>query len=171
MPCAYCKCESKISCWEAREIIVDLESPMGIWGAGMRLVSSLCVVTAVTLCAMPARAHELQMRGHAPSYATAELGGSDVTPVNRGQPLAIACESIGAPGSDVRVVMSVDTVKGEEPTGFEAVLLTGQTVQGNAVHVRVPDMPDLVNHTVTLKVYVTGPSGTTACNAGHLRIG
>jgi hypothetical protein len=136
----------------------------------MKLVSSAYVVTALMLCAAPVSAHELQMRGHTPSYATAELGGSDVTPVNRGQSLAIACESIAAPGSDVRVVMSLDPVKGEEPTGFEAVLLTGQTVQGSAVHVRVPDLPDLVNHTVTLKVYVTDAKGTTACNAGHLRI-
>ena len=40
----------------------------------------------------------------------------------------------------------------------------------NRVRIRVPDMPDLVNHTVTLKVYVTDSKGTTACNAGHLRI-
>lgn len=136
----------------------------------MRLVSSACVVAAVMLCALPASARELQMRGNTTSYATTELGGSDVTPVNRGQSLAIACESIGKPGSDVRVVMTLDPVKGEEPTGYEAVLLTGQTIQGSAVHVRVPDMPDLVNHTVTLKIYVTGTNGTTACNAGHLRI-
>lgn len=143
---------------------------MGIWGAGMRLVSGACVVTAVMLCALPAGAHELQIRDHTPSYATPELGGSTITPVSRGESLAIACENIGAPGSDVRVVISVDRVKGDEPTGYEAVMLTDQMVQGTAVHVRVPDMPDLVNHTVTLKVYVTGASGTTACNAGHLRI-
>jgi hypothetical protein len=67
-------------------------------------------------------------------------------------------------------VMSFDSVKGEEPTGYEAVLLTGEMVQGNAVRFRIPDMADLVNHTVTLKVYVTSAQGTTACNAGHLRI-
>ena len=39
-----------------------------------------------------------------------------------------------------------------------------------AARCTVPDMPDLVNHTVTLKIYVTSAKGTTACNAGHLRI-
>ena len=136
----------------------------------MRLVAIGCTMTAALLCAAPARANELQFHGRYVSYATTDLGGSDVTPVNRGQSLAIACDNIGAPGADVRVVMSLDSVKGENPTGYEAVLLTGQTVQGNAVRVHVPDVPDLVNHTVTLKVYVTGPKGTTACNAGHLRI-
>ncbi len=136
----------------------------------MRLVSIGCVLTAVLLSAGPAGANELHAQGHLSSYATTDLGGSDVTPVNRGQALAIACESIGAPGADVRVVMSFDSVKGEEPTGYEAVLLTGEMVQGNAVRFRIPDMADLVNHTVTLKVYVTSAQGTTACNAGHLRI-
>jgi len=60
--------------------------------------------------------------------------------------------------------------EGETPTGYQKVLLTDETIGGNAVHVRVPDMPDLVNHTVTLKIYVTSAKGTTACNAGHLRI-
>jgi hypothetical protein len=69
-----------------------------------------------------------------------------------------------------RVVMALDSVKGEEPTGYEAVLLTGQTVEGHAVRVRVPDVPDLLNHTVTLRVYITDAKGTTSCNAGHLRI-
>jgi hypothetical protein len=136
----------------------------------MRRIAIGCAGAALLLCAGPAGANELQFHGHYSSYATGELGGTDVTPVNRGQSLAIACESIGAPGTDVRVVMSIDSVKGEAPTGYEAVLLTGESVQGKAVRVHVPDMPDLVNHTVTLKVYVTGAQGTTACNAGHLRI-
>jgi len=67
-------------------------------------------------------------------------------------------------------VMALDPVQGETPTGYEKVLLTDETIGGNAVHVRVPDMPDLVNHTVTLKIYVTSAKGTTACDAGHLRI-
>ena len=137
----------------------------------MKLVSIGRVMTAVLLFAAPASASQLQMHGHCSSYAIPDLGGSDApTPVNRGQSLAIACEHIGAPDADVRVVMSLDPVKGEEPTGYEAVLLTGEMVQGNAVRVHVPDMPDLVNHTVTLKVYVTNAKGTTACDAGHLRI-
>lgn len=136
----------------------------------MRLLSVGCAFTAVLLTIGPVGACEMRFQGHLSSYATADLGGSDVTPVSRGQPLAIACESIGVPGADVRVVMSLDSVKGEDPPGYDAVLLTGLMIQGNAVRVHVPNMPDLLNHTVTLRVYVTSARGTTACNAGHLRI-
>ena len=135
----------------------------------MKLVSIGCVLTAMVLSAGPSAANEVQSAGHY-AYATGDLAGSDITPVNRGQSLAIACENIGAPDADVRVVMALDSVKGEEPTGYEAVLLTGQTVEGHAVRVRVPDVPDLLNHTVTLRVYITDAKGTTSCNAGHLRI-
>jgi len=135
----------------------------------MKLVSVGGVLTAVLLAVGPSAAHEVQPTGKY-TYATSDLAGADVTPVNRGQSLAIACENIGAPGADVRVVMALDAVQGEEPIGYEAVLLTGQTVEGHAVRVRVPDVPDLLNHTVTLRVYITDAKGTTSCNAGHLRI-
>lgn len=135
----------------------------------MKLVALGCFVTALLLSAVPSAAIETDADGN-PSYATTDLGGVDVTPVNRGQSLAIACENIGAPDADIRVVMALDAVKGEEPTGYEAVLLTGETVEGHAVRVRVPDVPDLLNHTVTLRVYITDANGTTSCNAGHLRI-
>ena len=135
----------------------------------MKLVSVGSVATALLLSAVPTAAIEIQSGGDS-TYATADLGGADVTPVNRGQSLAIACENIGSPDADVRVVMALDTVKGEEPTGYEAVLLTGETVEGHAVRFRVPDVPDLLNHTVTLRVYITDAKGTTSCNAGHLRI-
>lgn len=135
----------------------------------MRLITIGCVMTAILLAAGPAGADSSHRPGLF-SYATTDLGGTEVTPVNRGQSLAIACENIGAPDADIRVVMAIDPVKGEEPTGYEAVLLTSQTVQGNAVRVQVPDVPDLLNHTVTLRVYITDAKGTTSCNAGHLRI-
>ena len=135
----------------------------------MKLVSVCCTATALLLSAMPTAASEIHTSGNS-TYAMADLGGAEVTAVNRGQSLAIACGNIGAPNADVRVVMALDPVQGEEPTGYEAVLLTGQTVEGHAVRVRVPDVPDLRNHTVTLRVYITDGNGTTSCNAGHLRI-
>ena len=54
---------------------------------------------------------------------------------------------------------------GPENLVCRAVLLTDENVGGNSVHVRVPDIPDLVNHTVTLRVYVIGANGTTACTS------
>lgn len=104
------------------------------------------------------------------AYAPATLGGAEVVPVDRGEDLAIQCEGIGSPGAQVNVVMKLDPVVGESDTGFKQVLLTDESVGATSVHVRVPDIADLVNHTVTLKVYVVGANGTTACNAGHLRI-
>lgn len=145
---------------------------MRLWGTVMRLVSFGCTVAACTLLAVPAVAFDHQTpSGHDSAYAPNDRGGSNVTPVARGQELAIECESIGTPDAHVNVVMAFDPVQGEAPTGYEAVLLTDQSIGGKAVHVRVPDMPDLVHHTVTVRVYVTNAQGTTSCNAGHLRIG
>jgi hypothetical protein len=111
-------------------------------------------------------AHEVML----PSSEAAD-SGAEVVLVDRGEDLAIQCDGIKTPGAEVRVVMSLDPIVGETPTGFDAVLLTNEEVVGSkTVRVRVPDIADLVNHTVTLRVYVTAPSGTTACNAGHMRI-
>ena len=135
----------------------------------MRLMTFGCTLVVATLTSLAATAFDHDAMS-VPGYAPAQLGGSEVTPVDRGQDLAIECGCLDAPGADVSVVMALDPVQGEAPTGYQKVLLTDETVGGNAVHVRVPDMPDLANHTVTLKVYVTSAKGTTACNAGHLRI-
>jgi hypothetical protein len=134
----------------------------------MRLVTFGCTLAVAILTSLPATASDQSMA--ATAYAPDQLGGSEITPVDRGQDLAIECGCIASPGADISVVMALDPVQGETPTGYQKVLLTDETIGGNAVHVRVPDMPDLVNHTVTLKIYVTSAKGTTACNAGHLRI-
>ena len=123
------------------------------------------------LASLPATACDDQAMASATvAYAPTLNGGPEVVPVDRGQDLAIQCEGIGTPGVEVNVVMRLDPVLGETPTGFDAVLLTEESIGGQSVHVRVPNIADLVNHTVTLRVYVTGARGTTACNAGHLRI-
>ncbi len=134
----------------------------------MRLVTFGSMLAVAILTSLSAIASDQSTATTA--YAPDQLGGSEITPVDRGQDLAIECGCIGLPGADISVVMALDPVQGETPTGYQKVLLTDETVGGNAVHVRVPDMPDLVNHTVTLKIYVTSAKGTTACNAGHLRI-
>jgi hypothetical protein len=50
------------------------------------------------------------------------------------------------------------------------VLATRQRVSHGAVHIRVPDLPDLSNHTVDVKVFVVGSKGTTRCDAGRVKI-
>lgn len=135
----------------------------------MRLLTFGSTLAAAMLMSLPVTAFDNHASADT-AYAPSQLGGSEVTPVDRGQDLAIECSCVVLPGADVSVVMALDPVQGETPTGYEKVLLTEETVGGNAVHVRVPDMPDLVNHTVTLKIYVTSAKGTMACDAGRLRI-
>ena len=129
-------------------------------------------VAAAVLTALPtlAFAHHAMMPNLAPPHQPNSDAGFEVVQVDRGEDLAIQCDGIGTPGADVSVVMALDPISGETPIGFEKVLLTDEVIGGKTVHVRVPDIADLVNHTVPLKVYVTAPSGTTACNAGHMRI-
>jgi hypothetical protein len=104
------------------------------------------------------------------SYATTDVGGAAIPTVTRGTEFAIACDGIKANGAQVRVVMSLDTASGDAPTGYSSVLATKQTVARHAVHVQVPDVPDIANHTVDVKVYVTDAKGTKACDAGRVRI-
>ncbi|HTP77401.1 MAG TPA: hypothetical protein VMJ73_10520 [Rhizomicrobium sp.] len=137
----------------------------------MRPVLSGCAFAVCMLLSEPAVAcAPVALHGLEQSYAAQSNGGGDVTRVSRGQEMAIECDGIAKPGADVSVVMSLDPMKGVSPTGYEAVLLTDQRVGGKAVHFRVPDTPDLAQHTVTLRVYVTDSKGTTECEAGHLRI-
>jgi hypothetical protein len=125
----------------------------------------------VALSASPALACGIDtIPGHLRTYATADLGGTSIPTVTRGTEFAIACDGIKSNDSDVRVVMSLDAASGDEPTGYSSVLATQQTVARHAVHVQVPDVPDLANHTVTVKVYVTDAKGTHACDAGRVRI-
>lgn len=137
----------------------------------MRVMFVGCAVAAV-LATLPtlAFAHQAMMFDLEAVHQPNGDADFEVVPVDRGEDLAIQCDDIGAPGSEVSVVMALEPVVGETPIGFDAVLLTDEVIGGKTVHVRVPDIADLVDHTVTLRVYVTGASGTKACNAGHMRI-
>ncbi len=133
----------------------------------MRLL--LAGVALAALSCTPAMANGITVvPGRILSYATTDLGGAGVPTVNRGDLFAISCANIRARNTDVRVVMSL--ARGETPTGYSAVLATNQTVAPHAVHVQVPDVPDIANHTVTVKVYVTDAKGTRACDAGRVHI-
>lgn len=139
----------------------------------MRPRSIGCAVAAAMLVSIPATACDDQVMASAnvAAYAPAINGGAEVVPVDRGQDIAIECDGIGIPGAEVSVVMKLDPIRGETPTGFDAVLLTEESIGGQSVHVRVPNIAALINHTVTLEVYVVGAHSTTACDAGHLHIG
>lgn len=132
-------------------------------------------ISAVALCvAAPALAEHCQVPDldGAPSYAIDEMQSRNPTLfVTRGDQLAIACEPLNsATTMDVRVVMQLQPTIGDLEMGFKKVLATDQVVDNGAVHVRVPDMPELANQTVHVQVYVMGTGGEKSCDAGSIRV-
>ena len=117
----------------------------------------------------PALANGIQVvPGRLITYASTDASGGGIPTVGRGELFAIACDDIKASGADVRVVMALSAA--DQTTGYSAILATNQTVARHAVHVQVPDMPDIANRTVNVKVYVTDAKGTKACDAGRVHI-
>ena len=141
---------------------------MRLWFVG----SVACATVLGAALASPAISNELMLplAGKAASYAPADDHGSSVPSVARGQALGIACADIRQAGADVQVVMSFATGLGEMRTGYSAVLATEQMLTDGAVHVRVPNLPGLSQHTVNVKVYVTDSKGTHSCDGGLVRI-
>jgi len=98
--------------------------------------------------------------------------GEVVPTVAPGEEIAIACQALEytKPNSDVRVVLTISATPGENPTGYNAVMATDEEILKGAVRVKVPDAPDLQNHTVNLDVYVVSPANERSCNAGHIKV-
>jgi hypothetical protein len=111
----------------------------------------------------------LPLAGKVTTFIPSEESGGNVPSVTRGQALGIACADIDR-GDDVRVVMQVTRSPGEAPTGYGAILATSQRLSHGAVHIRVPDLPDLSHHTVKVKVFVMGSQGQHVCDAGRVKI-
>ena len=133
------------------------------------------VLAGCALCAgVPAMAQsgQSQLSPGDSTYAVDEMQSRSTTPfVARGDQIAIACEPLNsATAVDVRVVMQLNPTLGDLETGFKKVLATDETVESGAVHVRVPDVPDLANHTVHVQVYVLSASGQQSCDAGTIRV-
>jgi hypothetical protein len=96
--------------------------------------------------------------------------GGDVPTLSRGEQFGVNCGCMGAPYSDVRVVLNLSSERDESPTGYKKLLATDQRIDHGALRVRVPDAPGLANHTVDIEVYVVGRNGARTCNAGKVRI-
>ena len=106
-------------------------------------------------------------------YAVDEMGSDSAVPfVDRGDQIAIACDALDKASADnVRVVMRIAPTLGDLDVGYKKVRATDETVSHGAVHVRVPDVPDLASHTVQVNVYVMGPTGQhLTCDAGTMRV-
>jgi hypothetical protein len=89
-----------------------------------------------------------------------------------GDDVAISCDAIErvADPSDVRVVFTIAAAPGDVSTGYKKILAIDEKVAGGAVHLKVPNAPDLPNHTVDLAVYVVGGAQNNDCDGGSYRI-
>jgi hypothetical protein len=141
---------------------------MRLWFVG----SVACAAVLGAALASPAISNELilPLAGKAANYAPLDDHGGSVPNVARGQVLGIACADAREVGAVVQVVMQVAHAVGETATGYSAVLATEQKVSDGTVHVRVPDVPGIAQHTVNVRVYVTGSKGTHSCDGGRVRI-
>ena len=88
-----------------------------------------------------------------------------------GEQIGIACDAllIAQQSSDVRVVLTVSAVPGDNG-GYGKVLATEQKVTRGAVQVTVPNMPEIVDHTYDLAVYVSDSKKSLTCDAGHFKV-
>jgi hypothetical protein len=89
-----------------------------------------------------------------------------------GDDVAIACDAIErvADPSDVRVVLTIAAEPGDSSPGYRKILALNEKVTGSAVHLKVPNAPDLANHTVDLSVYVVDGPKNTDCDGGKYHV-
>ncbi len=130
------------------------------------------LIAAASLAAASASADAVQA---SKTVRGTTLGPSDevVPVVSPGEEIGIACEALEyvAPNKDVRVVLTISAEPSTAPaTGYNRVLATDQQLSKGAVHVRVPETPDLADHTVHVDVYVIHPAGAKSCDAGHMHV-
>ena len=136
------------------------------------LVASAAIIGVVSpAMAAPVTSGEvILLTGKITTYASPNENGGDVRNVARGQSLAIACAEVTQPDADVRVVMKVNNGVSDLPTGYALIMAAEQTVERGMVHVKVPDVPSLAQHTVNIRVFVVDRQGTHSCDAGRVRI-
>jgi hypothetical protein len=99
--------------------------------------------------------------------------GSEVVPnVEPGEQIMIACAPIEHrdANADVRVVLTIAAAPTDVPAGYKRVLATDEELGKYGVRVRVPDLPNLPDHTVNLDVYVMNGDTHRSCDAGHVRV-
>jgi hypothetical protein len=110
-----------------------------------------------------------------PSDKVKQITAPDQQPLPNlapGDDVAIACEAIErvADPANVRVVLTIAAVPGDTSPGYRKILALNEKVTGSAVHLKVPNAPDLANHTVDLAVYIADGAKTNDCDGGKYRI-
>ena len=89
-----------------------------------------------------------------------------------GQTLTITGECVIPSGSldDLEVVLALaDPQAGE--AGFHAVIATDRAFRGNALQVRVPEVPQAGNRIFQVKIFQLADPSPEVCDAGAIRIG
>jgi hypothetical protein len=141
---------------------------MRTFGLGVLLLGAVCA-------ASPALAQSPLHQTVSNRIALLDNSGSvnEVVPdVSPGDEIIIACAPIEqrAANSDVRVVLTIAAAPRDVPPGYKKVLATDEQLSKYGVRVRVPDVPDLPDHTVNLNVYVVNSDSSRACDGGHVRV-
>jgi len=130
---------------------------------GMSLAAGVLFAVAPALAQSPAATPNIKQIAAPDSQAPDLALGDDV---------AIACDAIErvADPSDVRVVLTIAALPGDTSPGYKKILALNEKVTGSAVHLKVPNAPDLANHTIDLAVYVADGIKSNDCDGGKYRI-
>ena len=104
--------------------------------------------------------------------APPDRSAENVPDVAPGDELSIACGAIEHrdANSDVRVVLTIAAVPNESSPGFKKILATDEHLGKYGVVVRIPDVPDLADHTVDVNVYVVDGGPPQGCDAGRVKV-
>jgi hypothetical protein len=138
----------------------------------VRKILAAGILVSATIVAGPAVA-QAPLQTVQTALANAFGRGAEVVPdVAPGDELVIACAPIERrdANSDVRVVLTISAMPNEIPPGYKKVLATDEELGKYGVRVRVPDVPNLPDHTVNLDVYVVGSDRPQDCDGGHLKV-
>jgi hypothetical protein len=130
------------------------------------------VLAGTALLAVPVLAQTPNPTAKFTQIASPDNNTQPLPDLAPGDDVAIACEAIErvADPSDVRVVLTIAAVPGDTSPGYKKILALNEKVTGSAVHLKVPNAPDLENHTVNLSVYVVDTGHSNDCEAGQYRI-
>jgi hypothetical protein len=123
------------------------------------------IASTANACPASGNAQKLKIGAYAPT----DVGGETIRKVTRGAKLAIACDGVDLSSlGDVRVVLNV--AGGAKALGYSGVLATDQSMADGHLQIRVPDAPDLANHTVNVRVFMMSGDTAKSCDAGKVRV-
>jgi hypothetical protein len=133
----------------------------------MRWAALLAVGIISTAVAARADMNEVRLPAGDPVVAP-DSGGGSTPHAARGQLLGLSCSNVEKAGDGVSVVLFPNN--NDDPTGITGVLATDQNVEPGLVHVRVPDFPELSDHTLRVKAFYRDAGGAHVCDGGNVKI-